>query len=86
MIEISELDINEPNGFAQIPWETIHKELVNKVANKKIEVHGVYGDNRDVLQYEGEYKNVGLNVIAVGAIKLLLANIMSHRKFDAQLG
>lgn len=70
MIETSELDINEPKGFSNISWKEIHNELINKVAAKKIEVHGVYGDNRDVLQYEGQYKNVGLNVIAVGAIKL----------------
>lgn len=70
MIETNELDINEPKGFSNISWKEIHNELINKVAAKKIEVHGVYGDNRDVLQYEGQYKNVGLNVIAVGAIKL----------------
>ena len=70
MIEVNELDINEPNGFNLISWEEIYEELINKIASKKIQVHGVYGDNRDVLQYEGEYKNVGLNVIAVGAIKL----------------
>lgn len=70
MIEAKELDINEPNGFSDISWKEIRNELINKVATKKIEVHGVYGDNRDVLQYEGQYKNVGLNVIAIGAIKL----------------
>ena len=70
MIKSKELDINEPNGFNEITWEQILAELVNKVARKKIEVHGVYGDNRDVLGYDKEYKNVGLNVIAVGAIKL----------------
>lgn len=70
MIKSNELDINEPDGFNEITWAQVSDELVKKVANKKIEVHGVYGDNRDVLGYEKQYQNVGLNVIAVGAIKL----------------
>jgi hypothetical protein len=69
MIKSKAININEPNGFKILSWEEIKKELVI-AATKKIYVHGVYGDNRDVLQYEEEYKNVGLNVIAVGAIKL----------------
>ena len=70
MIQAKQLDINEPEGFNKISWERICEELVKKVANKEIQVHGVYGDNRDVLGYDKEYINVGLNVIAVGAIKL----------------
>lgn len=70
MIKENELNINEQNGFNNILWEDIRNELITKISSKKIQVHGVYGDNRDVLQYDGEYKNVGLNVIAVGAIKL----------------
>ena len=70
LIKSNELNINEPNGFKIHSWDEIRNELVKNVTNKKIEVHPVYGDNRDVLQYDEDYKDVGLNVIAVGAIKL----------------
>ena len=70
MIKLKTININEPNGFKILDWNEIKNELVKNVASKKIMIHGVYGDNRDVLQYDEEYKNVGLNVIAVGAIKL----------------
>lgn len=69
-IKLKTININEPEGFKILPWNEVKEELVKNVSAKKIYVHGVYGDNRDVLQYEEEYKNVGLNVIAVGAIKL----------------
>lgn len=68
MLDEGLIDLNQEINFEVYSWEKIKEQLISH-SIEKIEIHKVYGNNKDVLLYE-PYKDVGLNVIAIGAIKL----------------
>jgi hypothetical protein len=68
MLSEGSIDLNQETNFEVYSWEKIKEQLMSN-SIEKIEIHKVYGNNKDVLLY-GPYKDVGLNVIAIGAIKL----------------
>ena len=63
------ISVNHQNTFQEISWSQIEKRLKSEKITKEISVQKVYGNNKDVLLYE-DYRDTGLNLIAVGAIKL----------------
>jgi hypothetical protein len=62
------IDLNQTKNFQVYDWSKILEQLESK-SIKKIIIHKVFGNNKDVLMYN-QHRDVGLNVIAIGAIKL----------------
>jgi len=69
MISNNDIILNNGKIFSEISWEKILEQLQSPKIVKEIQIHKVYGTNKDVLLYD-YFEDTGLNVIAVGAIKL----------------
>jgi hypothetical protein len=68
LLEKNLIDLNQTKNFQVYDWSKILEQLESK-SIKKIIIHKVFGNNKDVLMYN-QHRDVGLNVIAIGAIKL----------------
>lgn len=56
-----------PGDFQEFSWEEVYQEL--RESSKKVRVFEINGNSKDALDYH-QYKEDGLNVIAVGGDKL----------------